>query len=267
VKINAVKRAAVKKAVLKRSHVNWPTLTCWVILAALAMSLSASARDKKNKTPGNQSVDSGSFGVFVKGQRVVTETFHIEQQNGVSIIKAELKDPGSADAVQKSQLEISSTGELMSYQWSQASGGSLTVAPNNDFLIERITTPASSKPAEQPFLMPSMTAILDNNFFVQREVLLWRYLAADCKTEGGSFKCQEGPVEFGTLVPQDRTSVRVRVELIGKEKVTIRGAERELLRVNLSGESFEWALWVDPQDQFKLMKVAIPADNTEVMRD
>ena len=139
--------------------------------------------------------------------------------------------------------------------------------PKNDFLIEKITAPGSAKAAEQPFLMPSMTAILDNNFFVHREVLIWRYLAADCKPEGGGLKCQQGPVEFGTLVPQDRTSLRVRMELIGNEKVTIRGAERQLLRLNLSGESFEWALWVDPQDQFKLMQVAIPADNTVVTRD
>ena len=143
----------------------------------------------------------------------------------------------------------------------------LTVFPNNDFLIEKITTAASAKAAEQPFLMPSTSAILDNNFFVHREVLAWRYLAADCKPEGGNLKCQQDPAEFGVLVPQDRTSIRVRMELVGKEKVTIRGAERELLRLNLTGESFEWALWVDDHDQFKLMRVAIPADNTEVVRD
>ena len=57
------------------------------------------------------------------------------------------------------------------------------------------------------------------------------------------------------------------MELVGKEKVTIRGSERELLRLNLKGESFEWALWLDDHDQFKLMRVAIPADNTEVVRD
>jgi hypothetical protein len=61
--------------------------------------------------------------------------------------------------------------------------------------------------------------------------------------------------------------MRVRLELAGKEKVNIRGAERELLRLNLSGEGFAWALWVDDHDQFKLMRVAIPADNTEVVRD
>ena len=59
----------------------------------------------------------------------------------------------------------------------------------------------------------------------------------------------------------------VRMELVGKEKITIKGVERELMRLNLSAESFQWALWVDEQDRFKLMRVAIPADNTEVVRD
>jgi len=236
-------------------------------LTVLACCTLLLAVDKKEKTSA-QSVDSGSFGVFVKGQRVVTESFKIEQQNGASSIKAQLKETAGSDpATQKSDLEISSSGELLRYEWSQSSGGSLTVTPNNDFLIERISANATGKPAEQPFLMPTTTAILDNNFFVHREVLIWRYLATDCKTEGGNFKCQQGPAEFGTLVPQDRTSVRVRMELVGREKVTIRGIEHELLRVNLTGETFDWALWVDPQDQFKLMKVAIPADNTEVIRD
>jgi hypothetical protein len=68
-------------------------------------------------------------------------------------------------------------------------------------------------------------------------------------------------------VPQDRTSLKVQIEVVGKEKVTIRGAERELLRLNLSAEDFDWALWVDDHDQFKLIRVAIPADSTEVVRD
>jgi len=143
----------------------------------------------------------------------------------------------------------------------------LTVLPKNDFLIEKITTPTSNKPAEQPFLMPSTSAILDNNFFIHREVLIWRYLATDCKPEGVSMKCQQEPGEFGVLVPQDRTSARVRIDLVGEEKVSIRGTERNLLRLNLRGENFEWNLWVDDHDQFKLIRVAIPADNTEVVRD
>jgi len=244
------------------------TNICGMMALVLACSLHALAGEKKDKAkPSNQTVDSGSFGVYIKGQRVVTETFTIEQQSDISNIKAQLKEAGGTGAVQKSELRITSAGELIGYQWSQDSGGSLSVAPNNDFLIEKVTAPGTGKTAEQPFLMPSTSVILDNNNFVQREVLIWRYMAADCKTEGGTLKCQQGPVEFGALVPQDRISVRVRVELVGKDKVSIHGADRELLRINLTGEDFEWALWVDGQDRFKLMRVAIPADNTEVVRD
>jgi hypothetical protein len=69
------------------------------------------------------------------------------------------------------------------------------------------------------------------------------------------------------LVPQDRTSMRVRLELVGREKVTIRGTERELLRLDLLGEAFAWHLWVDDKDQFKLVRVVIADENTEVVRD
>jgi hypothetical protein len=98
-------------------------------------------------------------------------------------------------------------------------------------------------------------------------VLVWRYLAAACKPQGGGFKCQQDPGDFGAIIPQDRISMHVRVELVGKEKVSVRGTDRDLMRLNLKGDNFDWALWVDEQDQFKLIRVAIPADNTEVVRD
>ena len=142
---------------------------------------------------------------------------------------------------------------MLRYEWSQSSGGSLTVFPENDFLKERITTSPNSKAAEQVFLLPSVTPILDNNFFVHREVLAWKYLQiAPCRDEkqdsieaqtkypGGHRHCE--PADFGTLVPQDHTSMSVRMDLVGKEKITMRGAERELLRLNLHGDQFDWAL-------------------------
>lgn len=233
----------------------------------LAAMVSAHGADKKEKPGGPQTVDSGSFGIFIKGQRVATETFTIQQQNGASSIKSQFKETGGSDPSQKSDLQITSTGDLLHYDWSQSVGGSLTVVPSNDFLLEKITPPSAGKAAEQPFLMPSTSSILDNNFFIHREVLAWRYLAANCKSDPAGLKCEHTPGDFGVLVPQDRASVHVRLELVGKEKVTIRGTERELLRLNLTGDNFSWALWVDDHDQFKLVRVAIAADSTEVVRD
>jgi len=245
-----------------------------ILASSLATFSGARAADKpdkdkkdKSKPSSAQTIDSGSFGILIKGQRVATETFNIQQENGNVVVKTQLKQASGGDsASQKSDLEMTSNGELLRYEWSQSSGGSLTVFPDNEFLKERITPSAGAKPAEQAFLLPSGSPILDNNFFVHREVLAWKYLqVAPCKDENGHRRCE--PADFGTLVPQDRTSMSVRMELVGKEKITIRGAERELLRLNLHGDQFDWALWVDENDHFKLMRVAIPADNTVVDRD
>jgi hypothetical protein len=244
----------------------------WGMVAVLACAVAACAADNKNDKKDNpkpaaaQMVDSGSFGVFVRGQRVVTESFSVQQENGISTVKSHLQEIGSTAAGQKSELQMTGSGELVRYEWTDGSG-SLVVTPKDEFLLERITTASSPKPAEQPFLMPNTSAILDNNFFIHRAVLAWRYLATNCHTSGGTLTCQQGPVEFGVLVPQDRTSMRVRMELAGREKITIRGVEHELLRLNLKGEAFSWTLWVDEKDQFKLMRVAVVDDNTEVVRD
>jgi hypothetical protein len=244
------------------ARMRWGAL---VVLAGAALGYAGDKKDKA-KPAAEQIVDSGSFGVFIRGQRVVTETFTVRQENGVSGVKSQLKEITGTGAGQKSDLVINTAGELLRYEWTDGNG-SLVVTPNNEFLLERIAASPSAKAAEQPFLMPNTSAILDNNFFIHREVLAWRYLAANCRPQGGAQKCQKEPADFGVLVPQDRTSLRVRLELVGREKVTIRGTERELLRLNLKGESFAWALWVDDQDKFKLVRVVIADDNTEVLRD
>lgn len=243
--------------------------TTFLLALSLAPLGFAHAADKKQAKPAAaQTIDSGAFGIFVKGQRVATETFDVQQQDSSSSIKSQLKQLVGSDPIsQKSDLQITSNGQIIRYDWSQSSGGSLTVLPNNEFLIEKISTTASSKPAEQPFLMPNTSVVLDNNFFIHREVLIWRYLATNCNAENGGMKCKQEPGEFGVLIPQDRSSARIRISLVGEEKVTFRGAERNLLRLNLKGDDFDWALWVDDSDHFKLMRVSIPADNTEVVRD
>ena len=239
----------------------------WGMVTVVACAGFLYASDKKEKPKAADNVvDSGSFGVFVRGQRVVTETFSVQQENGISTVKSHLQQADASAAGQKSELLTTSGGELVRYEWSDG-GSSLVVTPKDEFLIERITPATSSKSVDQPFLLPNTSPILDNNFFIHRELLAWRYLSANCHPEGGDEKCLQGGLEFGVLVPQDRTSMRVRVELVGPEKIRFKGTDRELLRLNLMGESFSWALWVDPKDQFKLMRVLVAADNTEVVRD
>jgi hypothetical protein len=219
------------------------------------------------KDPEGQLVDSGSFGIFLNGRRVMTETFSVHQQaGGVSTISSQIKEDAGLSS-QDSELQITSSGALVRYEWHEAAPAksSLVVAPNNDFLLETVTEKTGDKPVEQPFLLPETSPILDNNFFVHREVLAWRYLASSCTTEAKGLKC--GPADFGTVVPQDRLSAHVRVEPVGDEKITIRGVQQLLLHLDFKGDDGEWQLWLNPQDHYKLMRVTKTGEPVEVVRD
>ncbi|HVO80111.1 MAG TPA: hypothetical protein VMT28_05240 [Terriglobales bacterium] len=238
-----------------------------VAAALLLLATAAVAGTAQEKQASGGTVDSGSFGIFVNGRRVATETFSVHAQaGGANTIASELKEDGGG-AAQSSELQITSAGVLVRYEWHELAPGKgqLEVTPKNDFLVERITANPGDKPAEQPFLMPNTSVVLDNNFLIQREVLAWRYLASSCTTEKGQMRC--APAQFGAIVPQDRTSTRLSVQPVGEEKITVHGVERPLLRLNLKSEDEEWALWLDPQDHYKLIRVTRSGDNSEVVRD
>lgn len=233
-------------------------------MSLLLWPVAASAKEAPAQT-----VDSGSFGVFLNGRRVATETFSVQQTSGGSTVTSQVKAEGGNDPGQRSDLKLSPGGDLVRYEWHDltASKSELTVAPNDQFLIEHVTTGTAAKPIDQPFLMPVSTMVLDNNSFVQRELLVWRYLGSVCKQEEGKTQCPTSPAQFGVLVPQERVSMSVSLQLMGKERVKINGVERDLLKVALKQESGDWTLYLDDQDKFKLMRIVVPGNNTEVLRD
>jgi hypothetical protein len=222
-----------------------------------------------SKETSSAAVDSGSFGVFLNGQRVATETFSVQQGGGGSTVASQVKADSGGDLGQKSELKMSAGGDLIRYEWHDLAGNKaeLSVAPNNEFLMEHISTGPGEKPAEQPFMMPVSTMVLDNNSFVQRELLLWRFLGSACKQEKGQMQCPTNAASFGVLVPQERTSMSVSLQVMGKETVKIKGVDRSLLKVALKQESGDWMLYVDDQDQFKLMRILVLGNNTEIVRD
>lgn len=218
------------------------------------------------KDSGNQ-VDSGTFGIMINNRRMATETFSVQQQsNGNSLVTSQFKDEGGG-AVQNSELQLASNGTLLSYEWHETAPGksSLKVVPDGEFLRQTVIAKAGEKPAEQPFLIPPTSPILDNNFFIHREVLAWRYLSASCTQETAGLKC--GPGEFGVLVPQGRSSSHVTITPIGDEKVKIGTVEQTLLHINLKGDDGEWSLWLNTKDHYKLMRVTKTGEAVEIIRD
>jgi len=247
----------------------------WLAGVAVALVLGAPAvgaekKDKPQKT--GEIVDSGSFGVFVGGKRVATEKFQIEKREDGNVSNSELTvDDGNQKFSQTSRLELASNGDLQHYSWKEQSPGKgeTAVEPKDTskdaYLVETITPNPPDKVTEVPFFTPRSTAILDDNFFTHRELLIWRYMGAGCRLGLGQTACRPPKMTFGAIVPRQGAFITVNLEYLGREKVTVGGTERELNRFNLTGEGIAWALWLD--DQQKLVRILIPADNTEVVRD
>jgi hypothetical protein len=237
---------------------------CRVLLLLLALPLAVAADKKPEKT-----VDSGSFGIFVAGRRIGTESFTIQQGPEGSSTRSEIKIGEGANAAEQTcDLELTAAGELRRYTWNEQSPGKAqaTVVPSEQFLVETMTPAPGEKPLEQPFILPPSTMILDDYFFVQRQLLAWRYLAASCHPDQGQNRCPLTPSKFGVLVPRQRTSLIVSMEYGGREKVVVHGQERELNRFNLNSEgNNSWTLWLD--DNYRLIRVLITGENTEVVRD
>jgi len=240
-----------------------------VAIFCAGMCIAAAAKEKdKAKQPGTGIVDSGAFGVFTSGTRVATETFSIRQNALGSVISSQFKSAqGEHSAEQSSELQLTPSAELRSYEWKEISPEKMmaTVEPNDAFLIERYTNGPDGKTNDQNFLLPTSTSILDDYFFVQREVLAWKYLASSCKKENGPLSCPlHQKVQFGALNPHARSSLAVAVEFAGREKLMLHGTERELSKFLMTSDTGDWALWLD--DQFKLVRL-VNDGGTEVVRD
>lgn len=238
-----------------------------IVVLVVPAVLSAGAKEKES---AGKQVDSGSFGIFMGTRRMGTETFSITQNASGSVVQSEFKTEGTAEkAAQSSEMQLTGTGEIRRYDWKELAPGKgqATVLPNEQFLTQKWTANPDDKPQEQPYLLPASTSILDDYFFVHREVLAWKFLSTSCsKNNTGQLQCPlKQKTQFGTLNPHQRASASVTMEFLGRENTTIRGTEQSLVKVELKSDAGAWQLWLD--DQFKVQRMSIPAENTEVVRD
>lgn len=248
---------------MKQAHARgtsvWIMFVAVVILACAAPVMSGS---KKTETPG-QVVDSGTFGIYVRGQRVASETFIIKKSAGYSTTSSEIKLSDGKSA-QTAEMVLQENGDLRRYEWKDMASKAVTVLePKDQFLIQRVT--GTDKPMEQSFLMPAATIILDDYFFSHREVLIWKYLAVGCQVQPGQNGCPLPASQFGTVIPRQRISSMVSVAYVGREKVTIRGQEQDLSRFTLTTDGVEWNIYLDGDK--KIVRIVIESDGTEVLRD
>lgn len=238
------------------------------LLLVLALAVAPASARSKGTEQKAKLVDSGTFTIQIAGRKVGTETFTIKQLPDVNIAASEIKiEDNTGKARQSCELRLTSKGELQHYEWHELSPGKgeIVVEPKDDFIVEHISGDKDKK-FEQPFLLPPTTPILDDFFFSQREILLWRYLASICRPVNGVNRCSSQKTQFGVIIPRQHLSSVVVMEYIGRESVPIHGAEQDLSHFRISSEDFDpWDLWVDSNQ--KLVRILIPSTNTEVVRE
>jgi len=236
----------------------------WCVAAA-----AAPMPKEKEKEHEGKNVDSGAFGVFQNGHRVGTETFSIYQTSNGSVINSEFKTENTPPDVQTSEMQLTATGDVRRYEWKELSPekGESVVLPNSDFLTQKWSTGPQEKEHEQPYLLPASTSILDDYFFVHREVLAWKFFGQACKQEKGQVpQCPlKQRVQFGTLNPHQHSSAPLSAEFLGREKLTLKNGQQELIKLELKNDAGTWQLWLD--DQFKVMRMSVVGENTVVDRD
>ncbi len=165
-------------------------------------------------------------------------------------------------------MQLTANGEIRRYEWKELSPeqAESVVLPNDDFLTQKWRSGPQGKEQEQPYLLSLSTSILDDYFFVQREVLVWKFLAAVCKQEKGQVQCPlKQRTQFATLNPHEHSSASLGAEFLGREKVALKNGQQDLLKLELKTDAGTWQLWLD--DQFKVMRISIVGENTEVERD
>ncbi|MGA2978573.1 MAG: hypothetical protein ABSD76_03180 [Terriglobales bacterium] len=239
----------------------------WSMAACASLASAAPMPKEKEKEHEGKQVDSGSFGVFQSGHRVGTETFSIYQTGSGSVIQSEFKTENTPPDVQSSEMHLTTAGEIRRYEWKELSPekAQSVIVPNEDFLNQKWST-GEEKEHEQPYLLPTSTSILDDYFFIQREVLAWKFLAASCKQEKGQVQCPlKQRSQFGILNPHEHSSGQLSAEFLGREKLTLKSGQQDLIKLELKDDAGTWQLWLD--DQFKVMRLSVVGENTVVDRD
>src|SRR6266404_4987085 len=235
-----------------------------IVVLGVAFSASDAATKKEKASPASSVVACGSFGVFVNGKRVATETFNVQQNGQGSSTTSQFKIEDGSGPPLSSEWQLTSTGELRRYEWKDGTGKSqTTVEPREQLLHQQITIATDPKPITREYILPASTPILDDYAFVQREILTWRFLATGCQQDAKGLNCK-APSQYGVLVPQQQTSMPITIEFKGMESVTHKGERKQMGRFDLKAQNMDWQMWMDG---VKLMRILIPSDNTEVVRD
>jgi len=79
---------------------------------------------------------------------------------------------------------------------------------------------------------------LDDYFFIDREILAWRFLASACKQDKGVLQCPlRQRAQFGTINPHQHSSAPLAMESLGREMLSLKNGPRDLIKLELKTDA------------------------------
>jgi hypothetical protein len=118
--------------------------------------------------------DHGVFKVFQDGQEIGSERFAVQQSGATTVVRSAIDYQIAEHRVrQESELNLLSEADLESYVWREGKA-KITVDYRNGRVVSHYQ-PESGAARDFEYVMPSSTAIVDSNFYIDWQLLADRY--------------------------------------------------------------------------------------------
>lgn len=227
-------------------------LSLLTLSAAITQAFPRKSRPVSTEPKSILSEDKGRFRIVVNGQEAGKEEFEISSEQDGWTIHGVTEIQGAQGATHVTgTIHLQADGTPVSYEWSTQ--GQKKASANIQFQGVTATVElhvGDAKPFAQQFTFQSpRIVVLDNNLYEQYAVLAALY---DWDKKGSQ--------TFSVLVPQSMTPGDVTVEWAGTEMV----GDKRMEHLRVRTEDLELNLFLDGG---KLMRIAVPSANAEIVRE
>lgn len=205
--------------------------------------------------------DRGGFAIYRDGKPLGTELFDINLTGGTGTVKARISykvdsDHGTLEVNRDSTLVLGRNAIPTDYRLtSTAQGQSNTLQVEFKPKVAICTFDLGKEKKTQGAILGNNTLILDDNVFCHWIVLMSRY-----------DRSRKGRQEFAVFVPQlgESGATTITVESAGSDTVKLGMRSEKGLHYKVSTTEGAMDLWTDSSG--RLLKIAIPSSNSEILR-
>jgi hypothetical protein len=224
----------------------------------LAVVLISSYMPQRSAADDKTSREEAQFVILVSGKEIGHEKFSISSssESASSNSITEFKDPARNQSVRiETQLNMNGSFLPKEYQRrTEMAGQKMTLSAKFSPGQASFEYPVAGVMRKSGLLVGDKYALLDTNVF-HHFVFLARLF---------DFNSKEKSQSFEVVIPEELGNGIVKITDAGKEKVSVRGKNKELHHLKIDSGMVQIDLWAD--DQKAVHKIAVPSKGIEVLR-